>query len=80
LLAEILNFQGTNPVSGMGSFSNFNNGSQDIGSRAKDRENGRFEELGWARSFETYGYVHMDVTWKNRTAKIKIKVYKGSSN
>lgn len=57
---------------------NFNRGSKDIGSGAKDEVNGRFEEIGWARSFETYGYVHIEVTWKKNIKRSKMKVYKGS--
>lgn len=43
---------------------NFNAGAQDIRSGASDAENGRFEELGWARSFETSGSTTQTYTWK----------------
>lgn len=56
---------------------NFNKGNKDIGSGAKDDDNGRFEELGWARSFETYGSVHIEVVWEKNIKKSKKKVYKG---
>ena len=36
---------------------NFNSGQQDIVSHSKDEDNGRFEQLGWAKSFTTYGKV-----------------------
>lgn len=42
---------------------NFNRGMQDIASGASDNENGRFEELGWAKSFTTTGEANFDVTW-----------------
>ncbi len=43
---------------------NFNAGAQDIATGAKDYENGRFEELGWAKSFNTKGSMNMNVTWR----------------
>ena len=43
---------------------NFNSGMSDIASGASDNENGRFEELGWAKSFNTVGSFNMDVQWK----------------
>ena len=42
---------------------NFNKGMADIASGASDNENGRFEELGWAKSFTTTGEANFDVTW-----------------
>ena len=32
--------------------------------RASDNENGRFEELGWAKSFITRGSIVIKVKWK----------------
>lgn len=43
---------------------NFNAGAADNAAGAKDSENGRFEELGWARSFDTSGTVTRTYTWK----------------
>ena len=43
---------------------NFNKGMNDIASGASDNENGRFEELGWAKSFTTTGEAEFDVTWE----------------
>ncbi len=51
---------------------NFNKGQKDIASGAPDDENGRFEELGWARSFETYGIMAKVVTWKRYSSKYQI--------
>lgn len=42
----------------------FNPGATDIATAAPDDENGRFEELGWARPFETSGNVPRTVTWE----------------
>lgn len=50
---------------------NFNRGQKDIGSGAPDDENGRFEELGWARSFETYGAMAKIITWEKYSSKYK---------
>ncbi|MDR1774936.1 MAG: DNRLRE domain-containing protein [Actinomycetes bacterium] len=53
---------------------NFNRGQQDLASNAPDDANGRFEELGWARSFETYGQMTKNVSWKKKkysTTKIR---------
>lgn len=36
---------------------NFNRGQADIATGTLDEVNGRFEELGWAHSFDTYGEV-----------------------
>lgn len=55
---------------------NFNKGAQDIGSGASDDENGRFEELGWARSFETYGHINREVKWRAKSKHIVIKKIK----
>lgn len=43
---------------------NFNRNQCDIASGAPDNENGRFEELGWAKSYNTTGEAHFDVSWK----------------
>ncbi len=42
---------------------NFNKGQQDIATGARDEENGRFESLGWANSFDVSGKIERDVTW-----------------
>lgn len=36
----------------------------DIATKVKDDENGRFEELGWVRGFDTSGTVTRTYTWK----------------
>ena len=41
-----------------------NAGAGDIAAKVKGDENGRFEELGWARSFDTSGTVTRTYTWK----------------
>lgn len=43
---------------------NFNKDMSDIASGASDNENGRFEELGWAKSFMTRGEMVRTITWK----------------
>lgn len=43
---------------------NFDRKKQDMGTGVPDSENGRFEELGWAKSFETSGTVTRTYTWK----------------
>ncbi|TFH50875.1 hypothetical protein E4J66_13845 [Actinomyces viscosus] len=43
---------------------NFNKGARDIMSGAPDAVNGRFEELGWARSFDTSGTITRVYSWK----------------
>lgn len=43
---------------------NFNRDSSDIGSGTPDAVNGRFEELGWGKSFHTSGSVTRTYTWK----------------
>jgi len=43
---------------------NFDRKKQDMGTGIPDSENGRFEELGWAKSFETSGTVTRTYTWK----------------
>lgn len=53
---------------------NFNAGSADITTGAKDDENGRFERLGWAHSFTTKGSMDMDVQWKPSEATKKPSV------
>lgn len=51
---------------------------KDIGSGFSDEINGRFEELGWARSFEIYGYINIKVVWKGKienNTKKKVNCY-----
>lgn len=43
---------------------NFNKGASDIATGAPDNENGRFEVLGWAKSFTTHGSIPIAVDWK----------------
>lgn len=43
---------------------NFDRGKSDSGSGTPDAVNGRFEELGWGKSFETSGSVTRTYTWK----------------
>lgn len=43
---------------------NFNAGDSDSVSGTPDDVNGRFEELGWAQSFETSGSMTQTYTWK----------------
>lgn len=43
---------------------NFNKGQQDIASGTSDDVNGRFEALGWAKSFNTKGQMTFEVSWK----------------
>lgn len=43
---------------------NFNKGENDIATGAPDNENGRFEVLGWAKSFTTRGNIPVTVEWK----------------
>lgn len=42
---------------------NFNPGASDIATGALDRDNGRFEVLGWAHPFMSYGETTRTVTW-----------------
>lgn len=42
---------------------NFNKGQDDIASGAPDDENGRFQAIGWAKGFDSYGSVTRTVTW-----------------
>lgn len=42
---------------------NFDKGKKDIKSGKSDEENGRFEQLGWAKSFNTIGEVNIKVQW-----------------
>jgi len=51
---------------------NFNKGSKDLDLGIKDEENGRFEELGWAKSFETYGSMEHQVRWTDKKKKTTI--------
>ena len=43
---------------------NFDRGKADVDSKTPDAVNGRFEELGWAKSFETSGSLTQTYTWK----------------
>ena len=43
---------------------NFNRGQQDTVTGLGDEVNGRFEELGWAKGFETSGSMTKTYTWK----------------
>ena len=43
---------------------NFDRGKADLDSGTPDAVNGRFEELGWAKSFETSGSLTQTYTWK----------------
>jgi len=42
---------------------NFNYGDGDIASGLADHINGRFEKLGWATPFTTYGDMRFEVSW-----------------
>ncbi len=42
---------------------NFNRGESDIATGEPDDENGRFAELGWARSFDVQGELTRTVSW-----------------
>ena len=49
---------------------NFNPNQQDIGSGAKDAENGAFEMNGWATDYMNYATVARRVVWtENEGAK-----------
>ncbi|MCL6592119.1 MAG: RHS repeat-associated core domain-containing protein, partial [Firmicutes bacterium] len=54
---------------------NFNRGMQDIASKTPDEVNGRFSQLGWAKSFITRGSLFRVVTWRlgaaSKTTKIE---------
>jgi WXG100 family type VII secretion target len=43
---------------------NFNRNSADVASGLPDNANGRFEEIGWAKPFDTSGELTRTVTWK----------------
>jgi len=45
-------------------FYNFNDGQVDIATGLPDNDNGRFEVLGWAKSFLSGGQIHRTLTWK----------------
>lgn len=49
-------------------FYNFNKGQADIATGLPDDANGRFEVLGWAKSFFSRGEVMRTVTWKRGQA------------
>lgn len=49
-------------------FYNFNKGQADIATGLPDDANGRFEVLGWAKSFFSRGEVTRTVTWKRGQA------------
>lgn len=42
---------------------NFNPGQGDITTGAKDEENGRFTEVGWAKPFDSSGDITRTITW-----------------
>lgn len=42
---------------------NFNRGQADIASGVSDNVNGIFAELGWAKSFITYGETTLTISW-----------------
>ncbi|MCA2188436.1 hypothetical protein LDL05_25600 [Nonomuraea cavernae] len=42
---------------------NFNKGETDAATGAADDDNGRFETLGWARSYRSHGALTRTVTW-----------------
>lgn len=44
-------------------YYDFDKGKSDIGTKAKDSENGRFTEIGWAKPFETHGTITRTVSW-----------------
>lgn len=44
---------------------NFNKGMKDIDTGTPDVVNGRFAELGWAKSFNTVGQMQREVSWMN---------------
>lgn len=48
---------------------NFNKGAADIASGAPDSENGRFETLGWAKSYNTVGEAKFDTSWDQGNIK-----------
>lgn len=52
----------------MEDFYNFNKGQVDIATGLPDDQNGRFEVLGWAKSFYSRGEVTRTVTWKRGEA------------
>ena len=47
---------------------NFNRDAEDIATGEPDNDNGRFEELGWAKSFNTTGSVSRIISWKKGDA------------
>ena len=55
---------------------NFNKGAADIATGAPDNENGRFEVLGWAKSFEIRGTLPIAVEWTKGSVG---EMYVGSS-
>lgn len=58
----------------MEDFYNFNKGQADIATGLPDNENGRFEVLGWAKSFYSRGSVTRTVTWKRGEAVTTTKI------
>jgi hypothetical protein len=52
----------------MEDFYNFNKGQVDIATGLPDDPNGRFEVLGWAKSFFSRATVLRTVTWKRGKA------------
>ncbi|PXX69388.1 hypothetical protein DFR70_1021077 [Nocardia tenerifensis] len=45
-------------------YYDFDNGKSDLGTGAKDSENGRFTEIGWAKPFETHGRITRTLSWE----------------
>jgi hypothetical protein len=43
---------------------NFDRGKADVATGVADAENGRFAELGWAKSFDTSGAVTRTISWE----------------
>ena len=58
----------------------FNSGQNDIASGASDNENGRFETLGWAKSFNTTGEAEFETTWSMGTIDTDGNVMQGSES
>ena len=54
--------------------NNFDRNKADLGSGTPDSVNGRFEELGWARSFETYGSIHRVIMWTGKCKNTNITI------
>lgn len=52
---------------------NFNRGQSDIASGVSDDVNGVFAELGWAKSFITYGETTITISWEEGNIEEKGK-------